>query len=150
MGTGWVQLTGLKGYLLLRRSPLFRLLGSVLALVVAANAALAGRPHGCDASRAASLAEPGSSAGHGGHGGHGGHNGHGAGQQADRTVPEECSCIDHACGSSAVLVLVAGRHSIPVAFLGVATFRLPAAVPHTPSAPPHLHPYQLGPPAHLS
>lgn len=140
MGTGRAQLRGLKGDLVLRRSPLFRLLGSVLALVVAANAALAGRPHGCDASRAASLAEPGSFAAHGGHGGHG------AGQQADRTAPEECSCIDHACGSNAVLVLVAGQSAMPVASPGVAVLRLPAAAQHTPSAPPHLHPYQLGPP----
>lgn len=128
----------------MRRSPLFSLLGTVLALVVAANAALAGRPHGCDASRAASLEELDSPGAHAGHGGHG------ATQHRDRTVPEECRCIDHACGSSAVLVLVAGRSSIPAASPGVAVLRLPAAVPHAPSAPPHLHPYQLGPPAHLS
>lgn len=122
----------------MRRSPLFSLLGTVLALVVAANAALAGRPHGCDASRAASLEELDGSGAHAGHGGHG------APQHSDRTVPEECGCIDHACNSSAVLVLVAGRSSIPVASPGVTVPRLPVAARHTPSPPLHLHPNQLG------
>lgn len=128
----------------MRRTPLFRVLCSFLALVVAANAALAGRPHGCDASRAARVAESGGSAGHGTHGAHA------AGHQTDRSVPDECSCIGHACCSSAVLVLNAGRAVMQVVTLSVAVFSTPAATTHVPLPAPHLHPFPLGPPAPLS
>lgn len=141
IGTRLVQLKGLKGHFVLHRSPLFRLLGCVLALVVAANAALAGRPHGCDASRAASLARAGGSPAH---------VGHGAGHQSDRTIPEECSCVGHACCSATAQAIVTAPTGLPAVSVVAVIPDLPAAAGRTPLPPPHLHPFPLGPPAHLS
>lgn len=131
-------------WFVLHRSPLFRLLGLVLALVFAANAALPGRPHGCVADPGRTqvqMAEHGAS----GHSSHGGIE-HLPGGQA----PAECHCVGHACCSAAVVAITPGPATIAVSALERSAASLRQAVILAPLPAPHLLPFSLAPPARLS